>query len=246
MRRCCSQRPSELRRKRLSVVLGHVAEAAAGLGVDRPAAPAHLAPVRLQHPEDDAHGGRRGRPGRRSGGSGPAVPACRPTRSRPNGRFRLHDSSGAGRCRPAGGRGWRPPRVVPGRPGDGSVASWPPRPPQLQQLFPVGIEPVLPRHPAYGSAQVELRPGHGRRRARMPGDRQDTTIVRQAPIPAEAAPHDLLHDLRGTRCPVSSRRRSPARPAAPADRQRMAPDGPARAPCTCTPAMRCCAACAVN
>jgi hypothetical protein len=49
--------PCERRRKRLSVVLGHVAEAAAGLGVDRPAPPAHLAPVGLQHPEDDPHGG---------------------------------------------------------------------------------------------------------------------------------------------------------------------------------------------
>src|SRR5215216_5427593 len=45
------------RKKRLAVVLGHVAEAATGLGVDRPAAPAHLAPVRLQHPEHDPHGG---------------------------------------------------------------------------------------------------------------------------------------------------------------------------------------------
>jgi hypothetical protein len=46
-----------LPRKRLSVVLGHVAEAAADRGVDRPAAPAHLAPVGLQHPQDDPHGG---------------------------------------------------------------------------------------------------------------------------------------------------------------------------------------------
>src|SRR4029450_11245466 len=46
-----------LSKKRLSVVLGHVAEAAAGLGVDRRATPAHLAPVRLQHPEHDPHGG---------------------------------------------------------------------------------------------------------------------------------------------------------------------------------------------
>jgi hypothetical protein len=38
-------------------LLGHVAEAAAGLGVDRAATPAHLAPVGLQHPEDDPHGG---------------------------------------------------------------------------------------------------------------------------------------------------------------------------------------------
>src|SRR5829696_10209867 len=40
-----------------AALLGHVAEAAAGLGVDRPATPAHLPLVRLQHPEHDPHGG---------------------------------------------------------------------------------------------------------------------------------------------------------------------------------------------
>jgi hypothetical protein len=38
-------RAAGLRRKRLSALLGHVAEPPAGLGVDRPAAPADLAAV---------------------------------------------------------------------------------------------------------------------------------------------------------------------------------------------------------
>src|SRR5215218_8555649 len=40
-----------------AALLGHVAEAAAGLGVDRSATPADLAPVGLQHPQHDPHGG---------------------------------------------------------------------------------------------------------------------------------------------------------------------------------------------
>jgi hypothetical protein len=43
--------------QRLAALLGHVAEAPAGLGVDRPAAPAHLATVGLQHAQHDPRGG---------------------------------------------------------------------------------------------------------------------------------------------------------------------------------------------
>jgi hypothetical protein len=48
---------SALCRKRLSVVLGQVADALAHLVVHGSAAPAHLAGVRFQHAEDDPHGG---------------------------------------------------------------------------------------------------------------------------------------------------------------------------------------------
>jgi hypothetical protein len=41
----------------LSVVLGQVADALAHIVIDGSAAPAHLAGVRFQHPEDDPHGG---------------------------------------------------------------------------------------------------------------------------------------------------------------------------------------------
>jgi hypothetical protein len=58
-------------------------------------------------------------------GSGPAVPARHPTPCRSRAaKPPLHHGSGAGRCRPAAGGTRRPPRVVRGRPGPGSVASW--------------------------------------------------------------------------------------------------------------------------
>jgi hypothetical protein len=49
--------PSEPANKRLAMVLGHEAEAAAGLDIYGPAAPSDLAGVGLEHAEDDAHGG---------------------------------------------------------------------------------------------------------------------------------------------------------------------------------------------
>jgi hypothetical protein len=49
-------------KKRLAVVLGHEAEAAAGLDIHGPAAPADLTGVGLEHAEDDPHGGGLARP----------------------------------------------------------------------------------------------------------------------------------------------------------------------------------------
>jgi hypothetical protein len=122
----------------LAVLLGQVANPSADLAVHWLPAPADLAGVRFQHPEHDPHGGGL------AGAVGPDEPehlvlghgerevvqgdqvavaagqalqfqhVAVPTRSGRMQRFRVHDSSGAGRCRPAVGGIWRPPRVVEG------------------------------------------------------------------------------------------------------------------------------------
>jgi hypothetical protein len=49
--------PSEPAKKRLSVVLGQVADASADLVVHGSSAPSELAGVGFEHAENDAHGG---------------------------------------------------------------------------------------------------------------------------------------------------------------------------------------------
>jgi hypothetical protein len=122
-------------RKRLAVVLGHVSDPSAHLVRYGLSAPADLAGVGFEHAEDDAHGGGLAgavgtdEPEQLALGDGErqvveghqvAIAARQslqfqhvavPTRSGRMQRFRVHDSSGAGFCRPAAGGTWRRSRV---------------------------------------------------------------------------------------------------------------------------------------
>jgi hypothetical protein len=132
-------------RKRLAVVFGQIADALAHLVRHGLSAPSDLTGVGFEHAEDDAHGGGL------TGAVGPdepehlalgdgerqvvqgdqvAVAAGQalqlqhvvPPVLAGMSWFGLHDSSGAGCCRPAGGGTRRRSRVVQGRPGGDRAA----------------------------------------------------------------------------------------------------------------------------